>query len=122
MTTRWRFRPFDADRVAELGRVAGVPPLIAQLLMNRGVVDPAGVAGFFDTRLTGLHDPETLPGVVEAAARIVEAIRTHQKIVIYGDYDVDGVCGTSILWACLNLACIRSSRSPSRRLLPRPMA
>ena len=104
MTTRWRFRPFDADRVAELGRVAGVPPLIAQLLMNRGVVDPAGVAGFFDTRLTGLHDPETLPGVVEAAARIVEAIRTHQKIVIYGDYDVDGVCGTSILWACLNLA------------------
>ncbi len=63
-----------------------------------------GVATFFETRLTGLHDPETLPGVVEAADRIVAAIRDRKKIVIYGDYDVDGVCGTSILWACLKLA------------------
>ena len=54
--------------------------------------------------MTGLHDPESLPGVVEAAARIVAAIRDRKKIVIYGDYDVDGVCGTSILWACLKLA------------------
>ncbi len=41
---------------------------------------------------------------MEAAERIVEAIRRRRKIVIYGDYDVDGVCGTSILWACLKLA------------------
>lgn len=101
---KWRFRPFDADRVSELSRSASLPPLIAQLLLNRGVADATGVASFFETRLTGLHDPETLPGVVEAADRIVEAIRTQKKIVIYGDYDVDGVCGTSILWACLKLA------------------
>jgi single-stranded-DNA-specific exonuclease len=104
MTMRWRLRPFDADRVAELSREAHVSPLIAQLLMSRGVVDVAGVSSFFETRLTGLHDPETLPGVVEASARIVAAIREHKKIVIYGDYDVDGVCGTSILWECLKLA------------------
>ena len=42
--------------------------------------------------------------MVEAADRIVAAIRERRKIVIYGDYDVDGVCGTSILWACLRLA------------------
>ncbi len=78
--------------------------MIAQLLINRGVVDVAGVSNFFETRLTGLHDPGTLPGVVEAADRIVAAIRARKKIVIYGDYDVDGVCGTSILWACLKLA------------------
>ena len=104
MTTRWRLRPFDADRVAELGRAANVPPLIAQLLLNRGVSDAPGVSSFFETRLTGLHDPGTLPGVAEAADRIVAAIRDRKKIVIYGDYDVDGVCGTSILWACLKLA------------------
>jgi single-stranded-DNA-specific exonuclease len=104
MPTRWRLRPFDADKLSELSRTAQVSPLIAQLLMNRGVIDASGVSSFFETRLTGLHDPETLPGVVEAAARIVAAIRERKKIVIYGDYDVDGVCGTSILWACLKLA------------------
>ena len=104
MTTRWRLRPFDADKIDELSRAANVPPLIAQLLLNRGVSDLPGVLNFFETRLTGLHDPGTMPGVIEAAGRIVAAIRNGKKIVIYGDYDVDGVCGTSILWACLKLA------------------
>ncbi len=104
MTTRWRLRPFDPDRVALLSREAGITPLIAQLLLGRGVLDAAAASTFFETRLAGLHDPETLPGVVEAAERIVRAVRDGRKIFIYGDYDVDGVCGTSILWACLKLA------------------
>ncbi len=54
--------------------------------------------------MTSLNDPELLPGAVDAAERIVRAIRSGKKIVIYGDYDVDGVCGTSVLWACLRLA------------------
>ena len=101
---RWRLRPFDRDQVATLSRDAGVAPLIAQLLLNRGVTDARTATSFFDDRLSGLHDPECLPGVVDAASRIVAAIRARRKIVIYGDYDVDGVCGTSILWACLRLA------------------
>ena len=101
---RWRLRTFDRDQVATLGREANVSPLIAHLLLNRGVADARGVSSFFDERLSGLHDPETLPGVPEAAERIVAAVRARRKIVIYGDYDVDGVCGTSILWACLRLA------------------
>ena len=104
MTARWRIKPFDADRIAALSREAGVSPLIAQILIHRGVVDAAGVLGFFETGLKHLHDPETLPGVIEAADRVVAAIRARKKIVIYGDYDADGVCGTSILWACLQLA------------------
>jgi single-stranded-DNA-specific exonuclease len=54
--------------------------------------------------MSGLHDPSCLPGAAEAADRIVRALRQGRKIAIYGDYDVDGVCGTSILWACLRLA------------------
>ncbi len=101
---RWRLRTFDRDQIAALSREANVAPLIAQLLLNRGVTDARTATNFFDERLSGLHDPETLPGVPDAAARIVAAIRSRRKIVIYGDYDVDGVCGTSILWACLRLA------------------
>jgi single-stranded-DNA-specific exonuclease len=104
MTQRWRLRPYEPERIQALSRAAGLHPLIAQILGNRGVDDPARVAAFFETRLRGLHDPESLPGAAAAADRIVAAVRAGRKVVIYGDYDVDGVCGTSILWACLRLA------------------
>src|SRR4051812_3689453 len=104
MTPRWRLRPFDADRVAMLSREASIPPLIAQLLLNRGVADGVGATSFFDTRLVGLPAPAPLPGAAGAADGMGAAVRDRRKIVIYGDYDVDGVCGTSILWACLRLA------------------
>src|SRR5215213_4832697 len=104
MSTRWKLRPSDPARVAAFSREAGVPPLVAQVLINRGIGDAATASRFVQARLNSLHDPELLPGVVEAADRVVRAIRDRKKIVIYGDYDVDGVCGTSILWACLRLA------------------
>jgi single-stranded-DNA-specific exonuclease len=104
MTTRWRLRPHEPARIDALSREANLSPLVAQLLINRGIDEPARARAFLDARLNGLHDPESLPGAVEAADRIVRAIRERKKIVIYGDYDVDGVCGTSILWACLRLA------------------
>lgn len=104
MSTRWRLKPDNPAQAALLGREAGIPPLVAQLLLNRGVDNPAEATAFLASRLGGLHDPEALPGTVEAAERIVQAVRARKKIVIYGDYDVDGVCGTSILWACLRLA------------------
>ena len=104
MSTRWRLKPHDPSRVSVLSRGAGLSPLTAQLLVNRGIEDPARAKAFLDARVGSLHDPETLPGAAEAADRIVRAVRAGKKIAIYGDYDVDGVCGTSILWACLRLA------------------
>lgn len=102
--TRWRLRPHDPGRVAALSREAQVAPIVAQLLINRGIDHPDLARRFLDTRLIGLHDPALLPGVVEAADRIRRAVAERRKIVIYGDYDVDGVCGTSVLWGCLRLA------------------
>ncbi len=104
MTTRWRLKPFDAALTQELSREAGVSSLVAQLLINRGMTRGAQARAFLEAKLSHLHDPSLLPGVSEASERIVRAVRQGRKIVIYGDYDVDGVCGTSILWACLRLA------------------
>ncbi|KAJ3049348.1 hypothetical protein HK102_012519, partial [Quaeritorhiza haematococci] len=104
MSTRWKVKPFDRDQIAALSRGAGIPPLVAQVLINRGVTDPDRARVFLESRLTGLNDPETLPGAVDAADRVVRAIRADRPIVIYGDYDVDGVCGVSVLWAALRLA------------------
>ncbi len=104
MSTRWMTRPFDRDRVQTLAREAGLSPMVAQLLLNRGVNEACEAKSFLEGKLAGLHDPSTLPGATDAAERLSAAILKGRKIVVYGDYDVDGVCGTSLLWSCLKLA------------------
>jgi single-stranded-DNA-specific exonuclease len=104
MTSRWQLMPHEPSRISALSQHAGISPLLAQLLLNRGIEEPAAARVFLEARMNSLHDPECLPGASAAAERIVRAVRDGRKIVIYGDYDVDGVCGTSILWSCLRLA------------------
>ncbi|HEU5115956.1 MAG TPA: DHH family phosphoesterase, partial [Isosphaeraceae bacterium] len=104
MAARWRLKPSEPEHVQTLSRESGLPGLVAQLLLLRGARTSAEARAFLEVRRDGLHDPQHLPGVIEAAERVVRAIQDHRKIVIYGDYDVDGVCGTSLLWACLQLA------------------
>ena len=105
MTTRWRLKPHDPARIAALSREAGVSPLVAQLLLNRGIDDPAQAR---DVPPGEARRPARPRMPCRAPSRRPTgssgAVRDRRKIVIYGDYDVDGVCGTSILWACLRLA------------------
>jgi len=100
---RWRIQPHDAERIARLEKLAGVPPIVAQLLLGRGVYEPEAARTFLDAKLTGLRDPDELPGVPEAAERIHAAVRERRKIVVYGDYDADGMTATAILLSCLKL-------------------
>ncbi len=101
MPKRWHIRPHDRAAVAALERSAGVSSILAGLLVARGVTDPAAVKAFLAGSLADLRDPETLPGVPEAADRILAAVKAGRKIVIYGDYDADGMCATAILVGCL---------------------
>ncbi|MFM9009645.1 MAG: single-stranded-DNA-specific exonuclease RecJ [Planctomycetota bacterium] len=87
--------------MARLEREAGVPSIVAALLVARGVTDPAEVKAFLDGTLADLRDPEALPGVPEAADRVIAAVRAGRRIAIYGDYDADGMCATAILVGCL---------------------
>jgi len=103
MVKRWRIHPHDPDRIADLGRAAAVPDVVAQLLICRGITDPELARRFLDPKLTTLRDPDELPGCRQAAARIHEAIRAGKRIVIYGDYDVDGITGTATLHQCLKM-------------------
>ena len=74
-----------------------ISPLVAQLLINRGIDDPGRALAFLAAKLGTLHDPELLPGAMERPTGSSQAIRDRRKIVVYGDYDVDGVCGTERL-------------------------
>lgn len=103
MRKRWRLSPFDSGRIAQLEQAAGVPTIVAQLLLSRGVYDPAAARLFLDAKLTGLREPDLLPGAADAADRIHAAIEARRKIVVYGDYDADGMTGSAILITCLKL-------------------
>lgn len=104
MPKTWRFAPYDESRVLELTRRLSISPVLAVVLSARGLHVPEEAAAFLDPRLTGLHDPDLLPGVTAAADRIVAAVRAGRRITVYGDYDVDGVTSMSLLWHCLQLA------------------
>lgn len=103
MPKRWRIHPHDPDRIESLRRAAGIPAVVAQLLICRGITDPREAQGFLNPKLTDLHDPEHLPGCTRAAEFIHRAIAAGERITVYGDYDVDGLTGTAILWMCLKL-------------------
>jgi single-stranded-DNA-specific exonuclease len=103
MSKRWRIHPHDAECIAALERGATVPAVVAQLLVCRGIRDPEQARRFLDPKLSALRDPELLPGCLLAAQRIHQALRQGRRIVVYGDYDVDGITGTALLCQCLKL-------------------
>ncbi|MBA2116162.1 single-stranded-DNA-specific exonuclease RecJ [Bremerella alba] len=103
MDATWRILPHDMSIVRALERAASIPPVVAQLLVCRGIRDAEAAREFLDAKLSGLRDPELLPGVKEAAAVIHAAAHADKKIIIYGDYDADGITSTAILYRCLKL-------------------
>lgn len=103
MAKRWRILPHDAGSIAALQRSASLPAVVAQLLVGRGICDPAVARQFLDPKLSALRDPSLLPGCAEATQRIGAAVAAGRRIVVYGDYDVDGITGTALLRQCLKL-------------------
>ncbi len=95
MTHRWELPTEGSPRGASDGGLA------RRVLWARGYRGEAEAAEFLEPKLTRLHEPSLLAGVDEAAELLLGAARTGKKIAIYGDYDVDGVSGTSILWRVL---------------------
>src|SRR5205823_3755770 len=71
----WHLLPHDRAGIDNLGAALRVPPIVAQLLMNRGLADPGAARRFLEAPLNGLHPPQQLPGVTEAAGRLLDAIR-----------------------------------------------
>lgn len=94
---RWNIAPRQEGAEALAGRLR-VSPLIAQILLNRGVAEYEACQDFLRPSLKCLHDPFSIRDLNRASQRIAKAIRDREKIVIYGDYDVDGVTATAILW------------------------
>jgi single-stranded-DNA-specific exonuclease len=98
---RWEISDVDADAAARLCRELSIPKIIANLLILRGITDPESAQRFLNPSLNQLHDPFLLADMRPAEARLRRALEQGEKILIYGDYDVDGAMAVVILLAAL---------------------
>ena len=92
MKRQWIFPSMDGNEVvSRLSNELSVPIFLARVLMRNGLEDLNAATSFLEPRLRQLQDPFVIPEMEEAVARIRRAIECHEGIVLYGDYDVDGV-------------------------------
>ncbi len=111
---RWKYRNGNGadtaapeDRAALIKKLSDeltVSPVLAGVLVSRGIDTFEKARAFFRPSVEDLHDPKLMEGMSVAIGRIVRALSDKEKIVVYGDYDVDGTNGASLLWDFLNKA------------------
>lgn len=94
---RWIVSPCRTEEAQSLARNAGIPPLIAGLLLARGISTAADAEQFLNPRIEQLLDPFSMLGMDRAVERIQQAVTAKEPILIYGDYDVDGTTATVLL-------------------------
>jgi single-stranded-DNA-specific exonuclease len=102
-TKRWIVRGQDTQHVTSLARVLAVSPTIAALLISRGCNDEQSARSFLKPSYDQLHDPYLMLGMSDAVPRLQRAIDSGERILVYGDYDVDGTTGTAVLLRALGL-------------------
>jgi single-stranded-DNA-specific exonuclease len=100
---RWRVQKPDVARVKMLAEALNVSPVVAHLLIVRGYADEESAARFLNPKREHLHDPSLLLGIETAVRRVTRAIERDEKILVYGDYDVDGTTGTVVMRKALKL-------------------
>ena len=90
-------RPIDVALAQRLSTELNLPPLISSLLVARGMGAVEDARNYLRPRMDQLHSPFAMRGMAEAVERISIAIRAGETILVHGDYDVDGMCSTTIL-------------------------
>jgi single-stranded-DNA-specific exonuclease len=98
---RWQLASADEEKSAALARELEVPPLLGKLLLLRGIEDPEAAYNFLNPRLNQLHNPFLMADMDRAVDRLRRAVERKEKILIYGDYDVDGTTAVAVLLAGL---------------------
>jgi single-stranded-DNA-specific exonuclease len=92
---------FDESTVRQLSSELGVDPVLSQLLVQRGVHTFEQARSFFRPNLNDLHDPFLMTDMDKAVERVRKAIELKEKILVYGDYDVDGTTAVSLVYSFL---------------------
>jgi single-stranded-DNA-specific exonuclease len=97
MKYRWSIAPPQPALAEFLGKQLNISTLLAQCLLNRGFSEPEPISHFLEPRLKNLSDPFLLPNMRAAVERLFTAHAAREPLIIFGDYDVDGVTSTALL-------------------------
>src|SRR5690606_20581778 len=99
---RWTIKTADEASIQQLSKdLPGVSHITHRLLALRGIHNYETAKDFFRPQLSQLHDPFLMKGMDRAVQRITDAIEWHERILVYGDYDVDGTTAVSVVYAFL---------------------
>ena len=101
MEKRWQFGRPDSGLIQALTEQLHISPVLAHVLANRGIADAGEASHFLHDTLADMADPFLMKGMDAAVQRLEQAITENQRIVIYGDYDVDGITSTSLVYSVL---------------------
>ena len=95
---RWIFAPDpDPATVAGLGEALAISPVLARLLAQRGIASAAAARAFFEPQLADLPAPWLMCDMDRAVARVIKALHGGEKILVLGDYDVDGITSVALV-------------------------
>src|SRR4249920_975204 len=105
MNKRWKIKSVDEQKVLELASALNVHPLISRMLVARNINSFEEARSFFRPDITQLHDPWLMKDMDLAVKRILRARDHKEKILVYGDYDVDGTSSAALLYQFLIKVC-----------------
>ncbi len=102
MEKRWVIREkADDNLVAKLAGEVGVSRALANLMVQRNIKTPGEAKAFFEPDLSYLHDPFLMKDMNSAVERVSTAIKRNERILVYGDYDVDGITAVAMMYSFL---------------------
>jgi len=97
MNKKWEICDVNLEKVDEISKKYNISNLLAIALVNRGIIEEEDLKIFLNPTRKDFHDPFLLPDMDKAVDRIIKAIENKEKVIIYGDYDVDGITSITVL-------------------------
>lgn len=117
MNKKWKFYNINEKKVEEISKKYNINKLLATILVNRNITEEEQIRIFLNPTRKDFHDPFLMPDMDIAVNRIITSIKNKEDIIIYGDYDVDGITSTTVLKSFLETQGLKVDTYIPNRLL-----
>ena len=97
MNKKWEFYEENSEEIIDIAKKHNISELLTKILVNRGIIDDKEIDTFLNPTRNDFYDPYLMPDMEKAVERIIKAINNQEKVMIYGDYDVDGITSITVL-------------------------
>lgn len=97
MNKKWEFYEENSEKIIDIAKKHNISELLTKILVNRGITDDKEIDTFLNPTRNDFYDPYLMPDMEKAVERIIKAINKQEKVMIYGDYDVDGITSITVL-------------------------